>query len=242
MNTEALQKLQEIIDTHDRIVFFGGAGVSTESGIPDFRSQDGLYRMEYDYPPETIISHTFFMRNTEEFYRFYKNKMLITDVEPNPAHKKLAELEEKGKLIAVVTQNIDGLHQKAGSRNVYELHGSVHRNYCVKCGRFFGPDYVREAEGIPRCDACGGLIKPDVVLYEEGLDSNVINGAVRAISRADCLIIGGTSLVVYPAAGLIDYFKGDTLVLINRSATSRDAAADLVISDSIGEVLGAIRV
>ena len=242
MNTEALQKLQEIIDTHDRIVFFGGAGVSTESGIPDFRSQDGLYRMEYDYPPETIISHTFFMRNTEEFYRFYKNKMLITDVEPNPAHKKLAELEEKGKLIAVVTQNIDGLHQKAGSRNVYELHGSVHRNYCVKCGRFFGPDYVREAEGIPRCDACGGLIKPDVVLYEEGLDSDVINGAVRAISRADCLIIGGTSLVVYPAAGLIDYFKGDTLVLINRSATSRDAAADLVISDSIGEVLGAIRV
>lgn len=242
MNTEALQKLQEIIDTHDRIVFFGGAGVSTESGIPDFRSQDGLYRMEYDYPPETIISHSFFMRNTEEFYRFYKNKMLITDVEPNPAHKKLAELEEKGKLIAVVTQNIDGLHQKAGSRNVYELHGSVHRNYCVKCGRFFGPDYVREAEGIPRCDACGGLIKPDVVLYEEGLDSDVINGAVRAISRADCLIIGGTSLVVYPAAGLIDYFKGDTLVLINRSATSRDAAADLVISDSIGEVLGAIRV
>ena len=242
MNTEALQKLQEIIDTHDRIVFFGGAGVSTESGIPDFRSQDGLYRMEYDYPPETIISHTFFMRNTEEFYRFYKNKMLITDVEPNPAHKKLAELEEKGKLIAVVTQNIDGLHQKAGSRNVYELHGSIHRNYCVKCGRFFGPDYVREAEGIPRCDACGGLIKPDVVLYEEGLDSDVINGAVRAISRADCLIIGGTSLVVYPAAGLIDYFKGDTLVLINRSATSRDAAADLVISDSIGEVLGAIRV
>lgn len=242
MNTEALQKLQEIIDTHDRIVFFGGAGVSTESGIPDFRSQDGLYRMEYDYPPETIISHSFFMRNTEEFYRFYKNKMLITDVEPNPAHKKLAELEEKGKLIAVVTQNIDGLHQKAGSRNVYELHGSIHRNYCVKCGRFFGPDYVREAEGIPRCDACGGLIKPDVVLYEEGLDSDVINGAVRAISRADCLIIGGTSLVVYPAAGLIDYFKGDTLVLINRSATSRDAAADLVISDSIGEVLGAIRV
>ncbi|MBQ6385440.1 MAG: NAD-dependent protein deacylase [Lachnospiraceae bacterium] len=242
MNTEALQKLQEIIDTHDRIVFFGGAGVSTESGIPDFRSQDGLYRMEYDYPPETIISHSFFMRNTEEFYRFYKNKMLITDVEPNPAHKKLAELEEKGKLIAVVTQNIDGLHQKAGSRNVYELHGSIHRNYCVKCGRFFGPDYVREAEGIPCCDACGGLIKPDVVLYEEGLDSDVINGAVRAISRADCLIIGGTSLVVYPAAGLIDYFKGDTLVLINRSATSRDAAADLVISDSIGEVLGAIRV
>ncbi len=163
-------------------------------------------------------------------------------MEPNPAHKKLAELEEKGKLIAVVTQNIDGLHQKAGSRNVYELHGSIHRNYCVKCGRFFGPDYVREAEGIPRCDACGGLIKPDVVLYEEGLDSDVINGAVRAISRADCLIIGGTSLVVYPAAGLIDYFKGDTLVLINRSATSRDAAADLVISDSIGEVLGAIRV
>ena len=241
MNTEAIMKLQSIIDSHSRIVFFGGAGVSTESGIPDFRSQDGLYNMQYDYPPETIISHSFFVRNTVEFYRFYKDKMLILDVEPNAAHKKLAELEQKGKLTAVITQNIDGLHQKAGSRNVYELHGSVHRNYCTKCGKFFGPEYVKNADGIPVCDACGGLIKPDVVLYEEGLDQNVIEGAVRAIGEADCLIIGGTSLVVYPAAGLIDYFRGDKLVLINKSATSRDRAADLVISDSIGEVLGAIR-
>ncbi|MBQ6376664.1 MAG: NAD-dependent protein deacylase [Lachnospiraceae bacterium] len=242
MNTEAIMKLQSIIDAHNRIVFFGGAGVSTESGIPDFRSQDGLYHMQYDYPPETIISHSFFVRKTDEFYRFYKDKMLILDVDPNPAHLKLAELEEKGKLTAVVTQNIDGLHQKAGSRRVYELHGSIHRNYCTKCGKFFDAAYIKDAEGVPVCDACGGLIKPDVVLYEEGLDQNVIEGAVRAIREADVLIIGGTSLVVYPAAGLIDYFHGDKLVLINKSATSRDRGADLVISDPIGEVLGAIEV
>ena len=242
MNTEAIMKLQSIIDAHNRIVFFGGAGVSTESGIPDFRSQDGLYHMKYDYPPETIISHSFFVRKTDEFYRFYKDKMLILDVEPNAAHKKLAELEEKGKLTAVVTQNIDGLHQKAGSKRVYELHGSIHRNYCTKCGKFFDASYIKNAEGVPVCDACGGLVKPDVVLYEEGLDQNVIEGAVRAIREADVLIIGGTSLVVYPAAGLIDYFRGDKLVLINKSSTSRDRGADLVISDAIGEVLGSIEV
>ena len=210
-----LEELQEIIDTHSRIVFFGGAGVSTESGIPDFRSQDGLYNQQYRYPPETIISHTFFVRNPEEFYRFYKEKMLILDVEPNAAHKKLAELEEKGKLLAVVTQNIDGLHQAAGSRRVFELHGSIHRNYCRKCGKFFDASYMKAAEGVPKCDVCGGVIKPDVVLYEEGLDQDCIEGAVSAIREADCLIIGGTSLVVYPAAGLIDYFRGDKLVTIS---------------------------
>ena len=234
---DEIQKLQQIIDTHNRIVFFGGAGVSTESGIPDFRSQDGLYNQQYRYPPETIISHSFFVRDTDEFYRFYKDKMLITEVEPNAAHRKLAELEAAGKLTAVVTQNIDGLHQKAGSKNVYELHGSIHRNYCMKCGKFFDAQYIKAAPGTPRCDACGGLVKPDVVLYEEGLDSAVINGAVNAIREADCLIIGGTSLVVYPAAGLIDYYHGNKLVLINRDATSRDSAANLVIHDSIGEVL-----
>ncbi len=237
-----LEELQEIIDTHSRIVFFGGAGVSTESGIPDFRSQDGLYNQQYRYPPETIISHTFFVRNPEEFYRFYKEKMLILDVEPNAAHKKLAELEEKGKLLAVVTQNIDGLHQAAGSRRVFELHGSIHRNYCRKCGKFFDASYMKAAEGVPKCDVCGGVIKPDVVLYEEGLDQDCIEGAVSAIRKADCLIIGGTSLVVYPAAGLIDYFRGDKLVLINKSATSRDRSADLVISEPIGEVFSQIRV
>ena len=237
-----LEELQEIIDTHSRIVFFGGAGVSTESGIPDFRSQDGLYNQQYRYPPETIISHTFFVRNPEEFYRFYKEKMLILDVEPNAAHKKLAELEEKGKLLAVVTQNIDGLHQAAGSRRVFELHGSIHRNYCRKCGKFFDASYMKAANGIPKCDVCGGVIKPDVVLYEEGLDQDCIEGAVSAIRKADCLIIGGTSLVVYPAAGLIDYFRGDKLVLINKSATSRDRSADLVISEPIGEVFSQIRV
>lgn len=235
-----LEELQEIIDTHSRIVFFGGAGVSTESGIPDFRSQDGLYNQQYRYPPETIISHTFFVRNPEEFYRFYKEKMLILDVEPNAAHKKLAELEEKGKLLAVVTQNIDGLHQAAGSRRVFELHGSIHRNYCRKCGKFFDASYMKAANGIPKCDVCGGVIKPDVVLYEEGLDQDCIEGAVSAIREADCLIIGGTSLVVYPAAGLIDYFRGDKLVLINKSATSRDRSADLVISEPIGEVFSQI--
>ncbi len=239
---EKLAELQSVIDTHKRIVFFGGAGVSTESGIPDFRSQDGLYHMHYKYPPETIISHSFFVQNPAEFYRFYKDKMLILDVEPNAAHKKLAEMEEKGKLTAVVTQNIDGLHQKAGSRNVYELHGSIHRNYCMRCGKFFNAQYIKDADGIPVCDNCGGEIKPDVVLYEEGLDQNVINGAVTSIREADCLIIGGTSLVVYPAAGLIDYFRGDRLVLINKSSTSRDRSADLVISAPIGEVFSGIRV
>ena len=239
---DEIQKLQQIIDTHNRIVFFGGAGVSTESGIPDFRSQDGLYNQQYRYPPETIISHTFFVRDTDEFYRFYKDKMLITEVEPNAAHRRLAELEAAGNLTAVVTQNIDGLHQKAGSRNVYELHGSIHRNYCMKCGKFFDAQYIKAAPGTPRCDACGGLVKPDVVLYEEGLDSAVINGAVNAIREADCLIIGGTSLVVYPAAGLIDYFGGDKLVLINKSPTSRDRMADLVISAPIGEVFAGITV
>ena len=239
---EQIAELQHIVDTHSRIVFFGGAGVSTESGIPDVRSQDGLYHMQYKYPPETIISHTFFMEHTEEFYRFYKDKMLITDVEPNAAHRKLAEMEKAGKLTAVVTQNIDGLHQKAGSRNVYELHGSIHRNYCMSCHKFFDAEYVKHSEGVPRCDACGGLIKPDVVLYEEGLDMNVLNGAATAIANADCLIIGGTSLVVYPAAGLIDYFRGDSLVLINKSATSRDRMANLVIAAPIGEVLSKIKV
>lgn len=239
---ESINKLQEIIDTHSRIVFFGGAGVSTESGIPDFRSQDGLYNMQYSYPPETIISHSFFEHDTEEFYRFYKDKMLILDVQPNPAHLFLAELEKAGKLTAVVTQNIDGLHQRAGSRNVYELHGSIHRNYCRRCGKFFNAEYIRDSSGVPHCDECGGVVKPDVVLYEEGLDSQTIEGAVSAISRADCLIIGGTSLVVYPAAGLIDYFRGDRLVLVNKSSTSRDRSADLVISAPIGEVFSRLHV
>ena len=238
---ESVQKLQEVIDRSSRIVFFGGAGVSTESGIPDFRSQDGLYNQQYKYPPEAIISHSFFRRNPEEFYRFYKDKMLILDVEPNPAHKKLAELEAAGKLLAVVTQNIDGLHQKAGSKKVYELHGSVHRNYCMRCRKFYTGEEIKNMKGVPTCD-CGGMIKPDVVLYEEGLDNATINGAVRAIEKADCLIIGGTSLVVYPAAGLIDYFSGRDLVLINKSATTRDEAASLVIREPVGEVLGRIRV
>lgn len=238
--TDEILKLKEWVSKSDNIVFFGGAGVSTESNIPDFRSVDGLYNQEYDYPPETILSHTFFMRNTEEFYRFYKNKMLILDAKPNGAHLKLAELEKEGKLKGVVTQNIDGLHQAAGSNKVYELHGSVHRNYCTKCGKFFDAQYMKNADGVPKCDHCGGLIKPDVVLYEEGLDSDVINGAIEAISKADILIIGGTSLVVYPAAGLIDYYRGNKLVLINKSTTPRDASADLVINDSIGKVFSNI--
>ena len=221
-------------------MFFGGAGISTESNIPDFRSVDGLYNQEYDYPPEMMLSHTFFISKSEEFYRFYKNKMLIQDAKPNAAHLKLAEWEAQGKLKAVVTQNIDGLHQAAGSKRVYELHGSVHRNYCMKCRKFFGPEYMAEAEGVPKCDVCGGMIKPDVVLYEEGLDNEVISGAVSAISRADILIIGGTSLVVYPAAGLVDYYKGNKLVLINKSTTPRDNIADLIIHDSIGKVFSAI--
>ena len=235
MNDE-IRQLKDWIDSSDNIVFFGGAGVSTESNIPDFRSVDGLYNQEYDYPPETILSHTFFMRNPEEFYRFYKNKMLILDAKPNAAHYKLAEWEEQGKLKAVITQNIDGLHQAAGSRRVYELHGSVHRNYCMKCGHFFCPEYIKAAEGVPYCSECGGMIKPDVVLYEEGLDNDIITGSIRAIAEADVLIIGGTSLVVYPAAGLIDYYRGHKLVLINKSSTSRDKMADLIINDKIGEV------
>ena len=234
--SKEVERLQELIDQYDNIVFFGGAGVSTESGIPDFRSVDGLYNQQYDYPPETILSHTFFRRNTEEFYRFYRAKMLALDAKPNAAHKKLAQWEQEGKLKAVVTQNIDGLHQAAGSKVVYELHGSVHRNYCQKCGAFYDARYMLESTGIPKCEKCGGIIKPDVVLYEEGLDDATIRGAIHAISHADVLIIGGTSLVVYPAAGLIDYFKGSHLILINKSKTERDSQADLIINDKIGEV------
>ena len=236
---ERIACLKEYVLESGRIVFFGGAGVSTESGIPDFRSTDGLYHQEWKYPPETILSHSFFVQNTEEFYRFYKKKMLCLDARPNAAHRKLAQLEEQGKLTAVVTQNIDGLHQLAGSKKVYELHGSVHRNYCQKCGHFYDAEYMLKAEGIPRCQ-CGGLIKPDVVLYEEGLDNRTIQGAVEAISHADLLIIGGTSLAVYPAAGLIDYFSGKHLVVINRAATPRDGNADLLIQANIGEVLSGI--
>lgn len=238
---DKIQKLQQLISDSKRIVFFGGAGVSTESGIPDFRSTDGLYNQKYKYPPETILSHTFFMRRTEEFYEFYHDKMLIQGAKPNAAHLKLAELEKAGKLTAVVTQNIDGLHQLAGSKKVYELHGSVARNYCMKCHKFYSDEYIRESEGIPRCE-CGGIIKPDVVLYEEGLDGDTIEGAVRAISEADLLIVGGTSLVVYPAAGLIDYYRGKDLVLINRGETARNASATLFIDGSIGETLSKIKV
>ncbi len=233
---EEIRKFQQMIDESRNIVFFGGAGVSTESNIPDFRSEDGLYNMKYKYPPETIISHTFFLRNPEEFYRFYKDRMLCLDAEPNPAHRKLAELEQAGKLSAVVTQNIDGLHQKAGSRKVYELHGSIHRNYCMECGKFYDAEYVKNSEGIPRC-TCGGMIKPDVVLYEEGLDTMTIQNSVEAIAHADMLIIGGTSLVVYPAAGFIDYFRGKYLVLINKAETGRSVRADLVIREPIGKVM-----
>ena len=232
--SEEINALQEIIDTHKRIVFFGGAGVSTESGIPDFRSQDGLYNQKYKYPPETIISHTFFVRKPEEFYRFYKDKMLALDAKPNAAHLKLAELEKAGKLKAVITQNIDGLHQKAGSREVLELHGSVLRNYCMRCGKFYGLDHIMHTTGVPRCE-CGGTIKPDVVLYEESLDNAVVNGACAAIGEADMLIIGGTSLNVYPAAGLIDLYRGHRLVLVNKSATPRDSRADLIVRDPIGQ-------
>lgn len=239
---EKISVLQSWIDSHNRIVFFGGAGVSTESGIPDFRSVDGLYHQQYAYPPETILSHSFFKADPEVFYDFYRNKMLALDAKPNAAHRKLAELEEAGKLTAVVTQNIDGLHQAAGSRTVFELHGSVHRNTCQKCGKKFDARYMAASDGIPRCDKCGGMIKPDVVLYEEGLDQATIDGAVRAISTADMIIVGGTSLVVYPAAGLLRYFRGDKLVLINKGATGMDSDADLLISEPIGEVLGQIRV
>lgn len=238
---EKIQKLQEIADTCSNIVFFGGAGVSTESGIPDFRSVDGLYHMKYDYPPETILSHTFFKKNTKEFYRFYKEKMLILDVEPNTAHKKLAEMEQKGRLKAIVTQNIDGLHQKAGSKTVLELHGSIHRNYCQRCMAFYDAEAMLQMEDVPHC-TCGGIVKPDVVLYEEGLDQKTIQEAIYHIANADALIIGGTSLAVYPAAGLIDYFKGEHLIVINKSPTPRDRQADLLIPESIGTVLGALEI
>lgn len=241
MYEQEIGALQEIIDESKNIVFFGGAGVSTESGIPDFRSEDGLYHEKYSYPPERIISHSFFLTNPEVFYRFYKEKMLCLDAEPNAAHRKLAELEQAGKLKAVVTQNIDGLHQKAGSKIVYELHGSIHRNYCLRCHKFYSAKFIKESVGIPYC-SCGGVIKPDVVLYEESLDSKTIEDAVTAITNADTLMIGGTSLVVYPAAGFIDYFRGKHLVLINKAETGRTVQADLAIRAPIGEVMAEIRV
>lgn len=234
--------LQEIIESSKNIVFFGGAGVSTESGIPDFRSVDGLYNQRYDYPPEEILSHTFFENHTEKFFDFYRDKMLCLDAKPNSAHLKLAELESKDKLSAVITQNIDGLHQKAGSKNVYELHGSVLRNYCTRCHKFFDAEYILNSTGIPKCDDCGGVVKPDVVLYEEGLDNDTVNGAVNAIMNADCLIVAGTSLTVYPAAGFIRYFGGEYFVLINRDTTPMDNSADLVIREKVGEVLSKINV
>lgn len=233
---KAIGEFREIVDKYNNIVFFGGAGVSTESGIPDFRSVDGLYNQQYDYPPETILSHTFYRRNPEEFYRFYRNKMLFTDAKPNAAHLKLAALERKGKVRAVITQNIDGLHQAAGSKVVLELHGSVLRNYCENCGEFYDINYILASHGVPRCEKCGGPIKPDVVLYEEGLDQKTINDAVRYIREAEVLIIGGTSLAVYPATGLIDYFQGEKLVVINKASTPRDSYADLLIQAPIGQV------
>ena len=234
----AQEQFRQWVQDSGSIVFFGGAGVSTESGIPDFRSVDGLYHQKYDDPPEIILSHTYFTRHTEEFYRFYREKMLCLDAEPNAAHLKLAQWERAGRLAAVVTQNIDGLPQMAGSKTVYELHGSVHRNYCTQCGAFYGADFILQSGGVPRCPVCGGLVKPDVVLYEEGLDQDTVEGAVRAIAQADMLIVGGTSLVVYPAAGLIRYYRGSKLALINRDPTPYDGEADLVIHDSIGKVLG----
>lgn len=230
-----IEQLRQWVNESDNIVFFGGAGVSTESGIPDFRSVDGLYNQQYDYPPETILSHTFYRRNTEEFYRFYRNKMLCLDAKPNAAHLKLAQWEQEGKLKAVVTQNIDGLHQAAGSKKVYELHGSVLRNFCESCHKFYDVNYIANSEGVPKC-TCGGDIKPDVVLYEEGLDQSTLTGAIRAISEADVLIVGGTSLAVYPAAGLLDYYNGNKLVLVNKTPTARDGIADLVVQGSIGEI------
>ncbi len=235
--TEQVKRLKELVDGSDNIVFFGGAGVSTESGIPDFRSTDGLYHQQWRYPPETILSHTFYESNPEEFFRFYRAKLLAPQAKPNAAHRKLAQWEREGKLKAVITQNIDGLHQAAGSKNVLELHGSVHRNHCEKCGKFYSLADILATQGVPRC-GCGGIIKPDVVLYEEGLDSKTLDAAVRAIALADVLIIGGTSLNVYPAAGLINYYQGHKLVLINKTAVSRDLSAGLVITDPIGEVLG----
>ena len=235
------EQLKQWVKESDNIVFFGGAGVSTESGIPDFRSVDGLYNQKYDYPPETILSHTFYMKHTEEFYRLYRDKMLVPDARPNAAHLKLAELEAAGKVKAVITQNIDGLHQMAGSKNVLELHGSVHRNYCRKCGKLYSAQDILESTGVPLCN-CGGQIKPDVVLYEEGLDNQTIQDSIHYISHADILIIGGTSLAVYPAAGLIDYYRGKKLVLVNNSATPMDERADLLIQAPIGEVFAQLEV
>jgi NAD-dependent deacetylase len=229
--------LEKIIQESDSIVFFGGAGVSTESGIPDFRSVDGLYHQKYDYPPETILSHTFWEQNPEEFYRFYRDKLIVKGARPNAAHLRLAKLEREGRLKAVVTQNIDGLHQAAGSKTVYELHGSTLRNYCTGCGKFYDIDFIANSTGVPRCPDCGGIVKPDVVLYEEGLDDEVVSGAVQAIRRADTLIVGGTSLVVYPAAGLLRYFRGRHLVVINMQPTPADESADLCIAQPIGQVL-----
>lgn len=235
---------KQMIDSSNKIVFFGGAGVSTESGIPDFRSQDGLYNEQWKYPPETIISRSFFNANPKEFYRFYREKLIVKNAQPNITHLKLAELEQKGKLTAVVTQNIDGLHQKGGSKKVFELHGSVLRNYCMNCHKFFDENYILESknsgDSLPHCDECGGLVKPDVVLYEEGLNDSTVNGAIDAISEADLLIIGGTSLVVYPAAGLIRYFRGKNIVLINKTQTSADSNADLVFHESLGKVFSEI--
>lgn len=232
--------LKKWLEESENIVFFGGAGCSTESGVPDFRSVDGLYNQQYAYPPETILSHSFFVAKPEEFYRFYQDKMLPLDAKPNPAHFALARLEEQGKLKAVITQNIDGLHQAAGSRNVLELHGSVHRNYCQTCHKFFDASYIKRAAGVPYCDACGGIVKPDVVLYEEPLDEAVTTRAVRAIAQAEVLVVGGTSLVVYPAAGFLRYYGGKKLVLLNKSATAYDDRADLVLREPIGEILGSV--
>lgn len=238
----AVEQFADMVQHSDNIVFFGGAGVSTESGIPDFRSVDGLYNQTYKYPPEHILSHTFYRENPEEFYRFYRDKMLCLDANPNMAHIKLAELEKAGKLKAIITQNIDGLHQKAGSKNVLELHGSVHRNFCEHCHKLFDAEYMLHSTGVPKCDACGGPIKPDVVLYEEGLDNDVIEQSLYYISHADMLIIGGTSLVVYPAAGLVRYYNGHKLVLINKSSTDMDSSADLVIKEPIGQVFSHITI
>ena len=235
--TEWIEKLRQWVAESDNMVFFGGAGVSTESGIPDFRSVDGLYHQKFQYPPETILSHSFYVRHKAEFYDFYRAKMLAPWAQPNAAHRKLAQWEQEGKLKAVITQNIDGLHQAAGSKTVYELHGSTLRNYCTRCGAFYDVDYIANSTGVPRCEKCGGIVKPDVVLYEEGLDEEVLSGAVNAIRHADTLIIGGTSLVVYPAAGLIRYFRGDHLVVINMQPTGADAQADLCIAKPIGQVL-----
>ncbi len=232
---EKVRQLKELIENSRHIVFFGGAGVSTESGIPDFRSVDGLYHQKYDYPPETILSHTFFQRKTEEFFDFYRDKMIYLDALPNITHKKLAQWEEEGKLEGIVTQNIDGLHQKAGSKKVFELHGSIHRNYCTRCHTFYPVEEIINSTGVPQCH-CGGIIKPDVVLYEEGLDETVISGAISAISHADLMIVGGTSLSVYPAAGMLQYYQGNHLALINKSPTPYDSNADLLIQAGLGEV------